>query len=260
MATKIPTYGERWPTYAKQWDSMKVRPEKLKSFETIAKKLIANKPRYLKAEKLTGVPWYMIALLHMRESDNNFNTQLAQGDPLNQVSVNEPDGRGPFKTWEDGAKDALITLKGFDKIIDWRLEKILYYSELYNGWGYFYRGVPSAYVWSGSTVYNGGKYIADHVWSSTAVDKQPGVAPVLKIMMELDKSIQPQRETPLAGAGTGAVIAAGGAVAVSQTDPVMWPYIIVGTIVVAVVGWLAVRWYKRRTLINDKSASGTHAI
>src|SRR5256885_17211305 len=94
----MPTYSSKWPQYAKQWDSMQVRPSKVAAFNRIAQKLIANKDRYQKAEKLTGVPWYMIALLHMRESDNDFNTQLAQGDPLHSRSVHVPSGRGPFST------------------------------------------------------------------------------------------------------------------------------------------------------------------
>src|SRR6267154_4111713 len=98
----MPTYAQKWPSYAKQWDKMEVRPSRVSTFTSIAKKLIANKDRYLKAERLTGCPWYMIALLHMRESDNNFNTQLSQGDPLSKRSTHVPAGRGPFNTWEEG--------------------------------------------------------------------------------------------------------------------------------------------------------------
>src|SRR5262249_43825600 len=38
-----------------------------------------------------------------REASQDWNTQLAQGDPLNQVSTHEPKRMGPFKTWEEGA-------------------------------------------------------------------------------------------------------------------------------------------------------------
>lgn len=249
----MPTYGNKWPEYAKQWDKAEVRPSKVAAFEKTAKKLIASKPRYQAAEKLTGVPWYMIALLHMRESDNNFNTQLAQGDPLSKRSTHVPAGRGPFSTWEEGAVDALVTLKHFDKIIDWRLEKILYYSELYNGWGYHNHGVPSAYIWAGSTVYNGGKYVSDGVWSSTAVDTQPGVASVLKIMMKLDPTIKPLRESNTAGAGAAAIAVGGGAVvAATQADVQHWPWILGGTAVAAVIAFFAWRWYKHR---NDENVA-----
>lgn len=242
-----PTYASKWPEYAKQWDRMEIRPNKAAQFEKTAKKLLSFKDRYVAAEKTTGVPWYMIALLHMRESDNNFNTQLAQGDPLNRRSTHVPAGRGPFSTWEQGAYDALVTLKSLNKIIDWRLEKILYYSEQYNGWGYHNKHIPSAYLWAGSTVYTSGKYIADGVWSSSAVDTQPGCASVLKVMMKLDPSIKPARETtgPDAvtnGAVLGPVIA--GTAAATQAPTNWMPWIIGGTIAAAIIGYLLVRMFR----------------
>lgn len=247
----MPTYGSKWPEYAKQWDKMEVRPSKVNIFTSIANKLIANKPRYQAAEKLTGVPWYMIALLHMRESDNNFNTQLAQGDALSRRSVHVPAGRGPFSTWEAGAYDALVVLKGFNRIIDWRLEKILYYSELYNGWGYHAHGVPSAYIWAGSTVYNGGKYVADGVWSSSAVDSQPGVASVLKIMMQLDPTIKPKRETTAMDVvATSGPVIAGGAVA-TQAPQHMWPWIIGGSIGLGLILFMLTKWLKKEPEIKE---------
>jgi len=190
----MPTYGSLWPTYAKQWDSMSIRPSKLTEFRKIAKRLFDAKERYVRVQNKTGVPWYMIAVIHEREASQNWNTQLAQGDPLSRSSTHVPRGRGPFATWEAGALDALHIDK-LDQVKDWRIEKILYYLELYNGWGYHSHGVPSAYVWAGSTIYTRGKYVADGVWSSTATDTQPGCAPLLKCLMELDPTIKVYRET-----------------------------------------------------------------
>src|SRR5262245_9939904 len=192
---KAPTYRSKWPVYAKQWDKMAVKPDRIADIRGAAARLVAAKDRYLKAEKLTGVPWYMIAALHWRESAGNFRTQLAQGDPLNRRSTHVPRGRGPFKSWEAGAYDALVTLKKLNKVIDWRLEKILYHSERYNGWGYHFRGLPSPYIWGGSTIQRRGKFVADGEYSSTAWDTQPGVASLISQMMHLDPSIAPVRET-----------------------------------------------------------------
>ena len=113
---KAPTYRAKWPVYAKQWDKTAVKPDRTADIRRAAARLVAAKDRYLKAEKLTGVPWYMIAALHWRESSGNFKTQLAQGDPLNRRSTHVPRDRGPFKTWEDGAYDALVTLKRFNRV------------------------------------------------------------------------------------------------------------------------------------------------
>lgn len=196
-------YPQTWPAllgtiddvkysveYADQWRRMVILPEKATAVDSIAHKLLANKARYQAVQVRTGVPWAVIAVLHNRESDADFNTQLAQGDPLNHVSTNVPAGRGPFPTWEDGAYDALVTLSHLDQVKNWSIERVCYECERYNGWGYRNKGVPSAYLWSFSNIYQGGKFIADGVWSATAQDQQCGTLPTLKRMMEIDTSIQ----------------------------------------------------------------------
>lgn len=199
MAT-APTYGARWPIYAKQWDEMD--RNRLSELQRTALRLFGYKDRYVAVANRfnevhkTDLPWYWIPPVHYRESDADFNTQLAQGDPLNRVSTHEPKGQGPYTgpdAWERAAIIALET-DGLDKVKDWRLEKMIYYWEKYNGWGYYFKGVPSAYVWSGSDIYIGGKYIADGVWSSSAKDQQLGCAPLFKCLMELDETIKPIRE------------------------------------------------------------------
>ena len=57
-----------------------------------AKALVAAKPRYRAVEASTGVPWFVIAAIHERESSENWFASLAQGDPWNRVSVNVPAG------------------------------------------------------------------------------------------------------------------------------------------------------------------------
>jgi lysozyme family protein len=188
-----PTYRHKWPVYARQWDKMLLtRPQTTRSASL---KILAHKARYLEVEKDTGVPWWMVGVLHLRESNLNFRTQLAQGDPLNRRSTHVPRGRGPFKTWRDGAYDALVTLKRLNRIKDWRLEKVLYYAEQYNGWGYHYRGLPSPYLWGGTSVQRPGKFIADGKFSATAWDKQLGAAAVIRDLANLDPSIKLVRET-----------------------------------------------------------------
>lgn len=193
--SKTPSYGSRWSVYSEMWDAM----ERTRLTETrkAATRLFDHKSRYIRVEEKTKVPWYMIACIHYRESDANFNTQLAQGDPLGQVSTHVPKGQGPYFGADAWERAALIALEdvGLTKVIDWRLEKIIYYWEKYNGWGYFNHGVPSAYVWAASNQYTSGKYIADGVWSPSAVDQQLGCAAILKTLMELDNTIQPIRET-----------------------------------------------------------------
>lgn len=189
----MPTYGSKWPTYAAQWDSMTLKSAQLAEIRSVAKRLVAAKARYQAVEAKTGVPWWWIAAVHEREASQSWGASLAQGDPWNRVSTHVPRGRGPFSSWEAAAIDAL-QLDGVSRVKDWRLEKAVYYWELYNGWGYSNKGLPSPYVWGATSVQRPGKYVSDGVWSSTAVDKQLGTAAMLKAMMELDSTIKPIRE------------------------------------------------------------------
>jgi lysozyme family protein len=189
-----PTYGSRWPTYAKQWDALVLVAARTKEIQTTAKNIVAAKDRYAAVEKVTGVPWYWIGPTHVRESGQDWKASLAQGDRWDRVSVHVPAGRGPFASWEAAAIDAL-QLDGLTRVIDWRLEKLLYYWELYNGWGYYAHGVPSPYVWGATNAQKPGKYVRDGVWSSTTMDVQLGCAAMLRAIMDLDATVKPVRET-----------------------------------------------------------------
>jgi lysozyme family protein len=156
----------------------------------IALHLFKAKARYQAVEARTGVPWAIIAVIHEREASQNFNTQLGQGDPLNSVSVHVPKGRGPFKTWEDGAWDALVNCGPYlARRKDWSLSASLTALETYNGIGYAARGVPSPYVWAGTDQYRSGKYVKDGIYDPNKVDPQLGCAALLKALMELDPTI-----------------------------------------------------------------------
>jgi lysozyme family protein len=191
-----PKYSNLWPTYAAQWDEM--QRTRMIAEKEVAQKIFANKERYLGIEAATGVPWYWTGITHYRESDLDFDTQLAQGDPLHKVSTHDPAGMGPFATFEEGAiaglkHDAI----GPPLDHDVRLERLLYWWERWNGWGYANKGVPSAYVWAGSTIQRPGKWVRDHVWDPNYIDTQLGCAPIFKSLMELDPTIKPARETPM---------------------------------------------------------------
>jgi hypothetical protein len=69
---------------------------------------------------------------------------------------------------------------------DWSIPGMLYRLEGFNGWGYrlYHPEVKSPYLWSGSTHYTSGKYIADGTWSDTAVSRQNGAATILRRIAE----------------------------------------------------------------------------
>ena len=147
----------------------------------VAKALVAAKSRYQAVEKATGVPWHAIAVIHERESSQDWRGSLAQGDPWNRVSVHVPAGRGPFNSWEEAAIDALVSCPPFlARKKDWSLGGTLTNLELYNGTGYALRGVPSPYVWAGTDRYSSGKYVRDGVYDPFKIDTQPGCAALLR--------------------------------------------------------------------------------
>lgn len=186
-------YSLKWPEYAAQWNKMIIKPARQAEFDRIAANLFGHKDRYKAVEHATGVPWYLVAVLHQRESDADFSTYLGNGDPLNRPTRHVPKGRGPFPTWQAGAIDA-IKLDGLNDVKDWRLEKQLFWAERFNGTGYDQRGLPSPYVWGGTNIQKPGKYVADGRWSGSTWDGQPGVAPIIATLVKLDPTIQLTRE------------------------------------------------------------------
>lgn len=161
-----------------------------RNFAVDARNLVGNKVRYQAVEAKTGVPWFIIAAIHMRESSQSWARSLAQGDPWDRVSVHVPAGRGPFNSWEDAAIDALVNCAPhLARQTDWSLGAALVALEKYNGTGYAARNKPSPYLWAGTNQYTSGKFVGDGQYDPNHVDTQPGCAGLIMAMMELDKSI-----------------------------------------------------------------------
>jgi len=174
---------------AKRWANAKPT----RSFASVARHLVdpGAKARYLAVSAKTGVPWVFIAVAHERECSRDWTGSLAQGDPWNRVSVHVPAGRGPFRSWEEAAIDALVNCAPHAaRNKDWSTGGTLTMLEQYNGLGYAARGRPSPYIWSGTDQYVSGKYVRDGVYDPRVVDGQLGCAGLLMAMMVLDPSIQ----------------------------------------------------------------------
>jgi lysozyme family protein len=196
-----------------RWANCKVTPSRLVEVTKTARWIVANRNHYEIVQKNTGVPWWFIGCLHVREAGataSAFKTYLGNGEPLNRVTRLVPAGRGPFATWEDGACDALRIQK-FDKITDWSVEHSLYLAEEYNGFGYASKGLPSPYVWGATNYQKPGKYVKDGVFDASVTDTQIGVAAMLQIISALVGGILPglvgniiKSSTPTAGVNVGA--------------------------------------------------------
>lgn len=173
---------------AQRWANAKLT----RNFSSVAGHLVSAdaKSRYQAVSAKTGVPWVAVAVIHERECSQDWAGSLAQGDPWDQVSVHVPAGRGPFKSWEEAAVDALNNCAPYaGRNKDWTIGGLLTKLEEYNGLGYASRGVPSPYVWSGTDQYRSGKYVRDGVYDPNAIDGQPGCAGLLMAMMALDPAI-----------------------------------------------------------------------
>jgi lysozyme family protein len=169
-----------------------------RNFASVAKALVGAKARYQAVEAKTGVPWFVVAAIHERESDQNWHASLAQGDRWDRKSVHVPAGRGPFPSWEAAAIDALMNCAPhLARHKDWTVGPALASLESYNGLGYANRGVPSPYIWAGTDQYHGGKYVRDGVYDPHAIDPQPGCALLFLEMKALDPSIEFAEPAPI---------------------------------------------------------------
>src|SRR5262245_29782094 len=192
------------PRYRQLWDTMTINPSVVDDADRVARKILANKDRYLALERQTGVPWFYIGLVHNRESGMDFNTYLGNGQSLNRVTTIVPKGRGPFSSFEAGAIDA-FKVENMIGITDWSLERIAFLLEAFNGFGYLNKGINSPYLWAGTNQYRSGKFVADHVFRADVVDSQLGSMAVLARLAGMDADVKARL-----GAMAGAVAADSG--------------------------------------------------
>jgi len=212
-------------TNAHRWETMHIRNDRINALHATALRLTAPdaKARYQgvsdhlaqiaardKATNAAGktnivvVPPWFIAIVSEREYGGppHWDRQLGQGDPLHEKSVHVPSGMGPYLShpedttpgndaWTRCCVDVLLNSAPFAaKWTIWTIGGVLTLFEEYNGLGYAKRGVPSAYVWSGTDQYVSGKYVRDRVYDPKVVDVQEGCAAILAMMMAVDSSIK----------------------------------------------------------------------
>lgn len=144
-----------------------------------------------KVEATLGLPllWWLPSF--ERESSSDFSTNPAQGDKWNKRSTHVPSGMGPYSSWLESAL-AAYRLDGLDKvgIENYTWEMATYQWELFNGFGPRNHGRVSGYPWSWTNQYNGGKYVSDGQWSSSAVDVQCGTVALAMVLTQLDPTVK----------------------------------------------------------------------
>ena len=225
----------------------------------VAQRLVAAKARYQAVAAKTGVPWFVIAVIHQRESSQNWRGSLAQGDPWDRVSVHVPRGRGPFKSWEEAAIDALTKCAPFlARRKDWSLGGTLEALEEYNGVGYAKRGIPSPYVWAGTDQYASGKYVSDGRFDPSHVDQQLGCAALILAMMTIDHTIafgnvvltpsteKPKPKTSIVRNTTGSGTAGGAAATAAHQSGLSIGWVIGIGVAIFVASFLIIHFWRRK--------------
>lgn len=183
MATLTRTLADE---YRQLWDTCTIEADRRATVNGIVDRIAANRARYEAAGKPHGVPWFVVAIIHVLETGGDFKKHLHNGDPLTARTVHVPAGRPPTGTppftWEESAADA-ITMK-LGGWTDWSVTGTLFLFERYNGFGYRPRAIHSPYLWSFSKHYTRGKFVKDGVFSPTAVSAQCGAAVLLRRLAE----------------------------------------------------------------------------
>ncbi len=174
------------------WYSAKLRPDWIGRLDKVISRSLLYRQRYEQIEGMrdNGVPWFVVAGLHERESSQSFARHLHEGSPLTGRTRYVPAGRiphiAPPYTFEQSAEDALYVLKDMDSTRWDDLNESLQRIEAYNGLGYqkYHRDVSSPYLWSGTSHHSRGKYTSDGKFSHTAIEQQIGVAALILLMNE----------------------------------------------------------------------------
>lgn len=171
--------------YNSLYSTCAIKPNRLADVDSIIQRILPHQPEYQTVADATSVPWFVIAVIHSRESDLDFKTHLHNGDPLSARTTHVPRGRPaagspPFQ-WTASAIDA-IRGDRLDVGMDGTVPDTLFRLEIFNGLGYRQHDINSPYLWSFSNNYSTGKFTADRHFSSTATDRQCGAATLLQRM------------------------------------------------------------------------------
>lgn len=181
--------------YSVDWARAHIKPEWATRVKRVADFIVNNKYRYEKVAKALNpsLPYYVVGLIHNMEASFNWNSVLHNGEKIigtGKKTKLVPAGQGPFATWEEAAIDAM---RGrVSRSPGWDIPNILRFLEGYNGFGYrnkrlgpvpAYDNLYSPYLWSGTTVYLGGRYVSDGVFDIKSWSQQVGCASVMKLIV-----------------------------------------------------------------------------
>lgn len=186
--------------YIRQIENDQLTDEQKRELQEIREAYLRNKNRYERISQESGlIPPEVIAAIHYRENatdflNGDFKVYLHNGDPLGTPSPNVPYPDFGKNAFDEAALDAL---EGYDNVSgtnylenratslnltsDSRdLTAMVTYTSFFQGW----ENYPNNYVYSGTSIYQSGVYVADHVYDENVVDQNYGTYLVLKTLVE----------------------------------------------------------------------------
>ncbi|MET0284778.1 MAG: TIGR02594 family protein [Polyangiales bacterium] len=193
------------PDYEELYRTAQIDASRRSALASTVNVMVRHRDVYEQISAKAAVPWWLVAALHKKESNLDFNSHLHNGDPLSARTTRVPPGRipgvEPPYTFSQSAIDAL-SMKRRTFPAQWDIEGTLGFVERYNGLGYRNKNIYSPYVWCGTQHYTRGKYVRDHEFDPSAVSTNLGVAPVLMMLEErglcdLDRSDLIQHDAPV---------------------------------------------------------------
>ncbi len=185
---------------------MRINPGKVHPLMARAGQILdlahSHRDEWAEVEGRTGVPRLWGIAIFEREAASDYRRSPAQGDRWDRVSTHVPKGRGPYPCWADACIDAW-RLDHLDAVGRpcWTWTRACYEAEAYNGFGPRAHGRRSGYLWSWTSIYDGGKYTRDGRWSPQAIDRQCGVAPLMQALLGLDGTLALADASPAPAAG-----------------------------------------------------------
>lgn len=177
--------GYVWTEQENRYFDSQIKPQRVSAAVSAAKRILRSMDRYIGVMAATEVPWFVIGCIHAMESGCDFDGVLHNGERIigtGRKTKLVPKNRGPFETWEQAAIDAILSQW---RPKTWTLGDCLEFMERWNGLGYRKRGINTPYLWSMTTAYSSGRYVADGKFDPYSVSQQVGAAAIMKSLEAL---------------------------------------------------------------------------
>lgn len=177
------------PWYNRMYQNCKIDDGYENSVKKSGELVLEGRYRYERVSALTGVPWWVIGIIHYKEGSCNFKACMANGERIigtGRKTTLVPKGLGPWNTWEEAAVYA-IKHSSLAKITDWSVGNTLYAVERYNGAGYISgkgKEDTSPYLWARTNVNDDfGKYVRDGNYDPRqSTNQTSGFCAIMKVL------------------------------------------------------------------------------